>query len=363
MEQTEKRPICVLYVEDNSNDFLLVQRFLNQLSEEVGKKGFDLVSVDRVSKALERLAQGGIDLILTDLNLPDAHELEAVSKLREHFPWIPIIALTSAYTQTLGPEAIKKGAQDYLLKDELDSHTIKHSIQYAIERKRLEKMKDEFVSTVAHELKAPLTVISGGIVILQMGDSGPITSKQNEILEMMTRNTTRLVHIINNLLDLSRLESGHFKINRRAINLKPLIHEAYINFQKGKVEKHIVIEEDVSDFSDVFVDPDLIMQVLNNLLSNALRYAKTRIVITAQLVDHMIQVSVMDDGPGISEEDQKKLFLKFVQLDQVEEKQGFKGTGLGLALSKEIIKQHQGEIWMESRVGQGSQFYFTVPLI
>lgn len=298
MEPQGKKRICILYVEDNPNDFLLVKRLLGQLMKEEGvEEEFDIELVDRVSQGLDRLDKGGVDIVLSDLNLPDALELEAIISLRSHFPMVPIIALTNAYAQSLGVEAVRKGAQDYLLKDELNAHIFRQSILYAIERKRLEKIKDEFVSSISHELKTPLSVLKGGGGVLKMGSLGPITPQQEEVLSMMTRNVDRLTRILNNILDLSRLESGHFKINRRAINLKPLIHEFISDFSKGEVNGKILVEENIPNLPEVFADPNLIIEVLSNLLNNALRYAKTKITITAQLADRAICVSVIDDGP------------------------------------------------------------------
>jgi len=358
-----KKIVCVLYIEDNPNDYFLVKRHLTQLMREEGEiEYFNLEHSDRVSNGLDRIAKGGIDIVLTDISLPDTSGLEVITRLRNHFPMLPFIALTNAYDKSLGIEVIRQGAQDYILKEELTAPVLGHSIRCAIERKKLEKMKNEFVSTVSHELLTPLTIMKVGLENLSMGAAGPIMPKQKEILSSVFRNIDRLARIIRDILDLSRLEFGQTMINRVGMQLTPLIQQVMTGFHKKEEEKNIIIEENMSNLPDVFADQNLIIQVLNNLLSNACHFARTKITISAQTVGHMVCVYVIDDGPGIAPEDQKKLFNKFVQIDRPEGGQGYKGTGLGLAICREIISQHEGKIWIESDGCNGSQFCFTLPI-
>lgn len=358
----KKKSICVLYIEDNLNDFLLIQRFLSQITKEEEAESFELERVDLVAKGVERIQKGGVDVLLTDLNLPDSRELEAVTTLLSHFPMLPIIVLTSAYSKNLGIEAVRKGAQDYLLKDELNARMIKHSIRYAIERKQLDMMKDEFVSMISHELLTPLTIMKVGLDNLNMGVAEPLTPKQKELLIPVTNNINRLARIIHDILDISRMHFGKFNIYRQMIDLKSLLQEIVKEFYEKTKTKNIIIEAKVPDIPDVYADPNLIVQVLHNLLSNAERYARSKIQVSAKPVDQTICVCVLDDGLGISSNDQNKIFNKFEQVNRPEGGQGYKGTGLGLAICKEIIERHEGKIWVESEVGQGCQFCFTIPL-
>lgn len=356
-----KKEINILYIEDNYNDFLITQRLLARNREGIEGERFNIEQADRVSKGLERLKKGNIDLVLTDLHLPDTRELEAVTILHSHFPSTPIIALTSSYNLNLGVEAVRKGAQDYLLKDELTDLVIKHAIRYAIERSKLEKLKDEFVSTVSHELITPLTIMKGGVDNLKLGVAGPLNPRQQEILNGVLKNVDRLAKILKDILDLSRLEIGHLRINRVQVNPKSLIEEVVAIFQNELKDKKIAIEQNVN-CSTMLADQGSINQVLTNLLSNALHYARSKISLTAEKVDGSICISIMDDGIGISKEDQGKLFNKFQQINRQEGGQGYKGTGLGLAICKEIIDLHKGKIWVESDLGQGAKFSFSIPL-
>jgi len=359
---SEKKQIHVLYIEDNPMDILLFQRYFAKIAQEDKIDIFHLEIVDRLSKALELLSQGDIDLILTDLKLPDASELEAVTELHRQFPMIPIIAVTNTYNKSMGLEAVRAGAQDYLLKDELNSYLLNHSIRYAIERKRLEKMKDKFLTTISHELLTPLTIMKGGLSILNKEGAESVTSKQKEILGLFSRSIDRLMLIVKDILDFSRLESRRVNINCHIINIKPLIQEVINGLHSQLEEKNIIIENNISELPHVFADPNLIIQVLTNILSNAQRYAKTKITFSSQSTDQFVCICIKDDGPGIALKNQKKLFTEFEQIHRSED-QGYQGTGLGLAICKEIITLHKGKIWVESDEGKGAQFCFALPSV
>ncbi len=231
------------------------------------------------------------------------------------------------------------------------------------ERKRAEQMKDEFISTVSHELRTPLTIIKGAISNLKDGVVGPMNDKQTRVVEISGRNVDRLARIINDLLDLSRLESGKSFLNRRRIEIDHLIKETLQNFQWAAKEKNIDLSSAVEPKLPTFyADPDMIVQVLTNLLNNALRFTRTWVKVQAKLVNGSVQVSVTDDGTGIAPEDMYLLFNKFQQIHRPSGGAGYKGTGLGLAISKEIIDKHQGRIWAESVVGKGATFYFSLPV-
>lgn len=194
---SENKTINILYIEDNLLDFLLVKRLLNRSKTE--EDGYKLEQVDRLSKGLERLSQGGITIVLTDLNLPDSSELEAISSLHSQFPTVPIIALTSAYSYQLGLDAVRQGAQDYLLKDDLTEQMIKHSIRYAIERNQMGTMKHDFANTLSKEIAAPITYLKESINRLKTMVAGPLTAKQQEMLSSMQESIDHIESIIKNL--------------------------------------------------------------------------------------------------------------------------------------------------------------------
>ncbi len=231
------------------------------------------------------------------------------------------------------------------------------------ERKRLEQVKDDFLSTVSHELRTPLTILKMGIDNYERESLERLNTDEREMIQIFKKNMDRLERLINDLLDFSRLESGKTKIKPMAIRVDSLIEELTQGFQIPAKEYGIELKNKVERKPLSFeADPDLIARVLTNLFNNALRFAKSTVEVEAKQENGLIHMSIRDDGPGIKAEHLPSLFHKFIQIDRPIGGAGYKGTGLGLAISKEIIELHGGKIWAESQLGQGSQFHFTLPL-
>lgn len=252
------------------------------------------------------------------------------------------------------------------------------------ERERVAKLKDEFISTVSHELRTPLAIVKCAIENMKDGVTGLLSDKQEKIVRIASSNVDRLTKLIDDILDLSRLEAGTVKIARRPMSLEQLVSDTIRRFALLAKEHGIALEYDVPfNLPIIYADIDKITQVLDNLLSNALRYAKNRVVLKAESISGAVsasggdgggrfqeyassvrdgvKVSIVDDGQGIPEDKVGHLFNKFVQIDRPTGGAGYKGTGLGLAICKEIIELHDGKIWAESRFGDGAQFHFILP--
>lgn len=231
------------------------------------------------------------------------------------------------------------------------------------ERKSLERMKEEFVFTVSHELRTPLAIVKALLGNLQAGTAGELNDKQQESLGMTVRNVNRLTRLINDLLDFSRLESGKAKINRKACKIASVLEEALGDFREKSLTQNIMLESSIQEhIPTMYVDSDMLLQVVFNLLDNAFRYAKSKVMLSCRLQGSELEVKVCDDGEGIHKEGLSVLFNKFQQINRPSGGAGYKGTGLGLAICKEIIRLHQGKIWAESEVGKGACFVFTLPL-
>lgn len=346
----------ILLIEDNESDALLVTRLL--------KGSCEVLHASTLKAAVARLSEGGIDLILSDLGLAESAGIETFKTIYALAKGIPLIVLTGTYQDgALASACVGSGAQDYLVKDELSADALKRAIRYALERKKLDAVKENFVGNVTHELRTPLTVLGLGLANLQDGLAGPLTQEQAEIIDRTIRNAKHLGKMIDDLLDLSRLQSGRTKIESEEVDLAPLLHGVVENFRTAETTGNGLLQEELPrDLPHLACDPDLIAQVVTNLLSNAVRYAKAKIVVKAERVDGFIQASVANDGPGIPQEKRTQLFEKFVQLDRRERKGSYKGTGLGLAICKEIIEKHKGKIWVESPGESGVVFYFTLPV-
>jgi len=238
------------------------------------------------------------------------------------------------------------------------------------ERKRLERMKDEFLSSVSHELRTPLTSLKEAVLNLSDVPGANLTTEQTRMIEIAVRNADRLSRIINDILDLSRLKSGKAKFNPCSVDMIPLIQESLQNFEAVARKKQVAVRfESPSTLPSVLGEDLMIARVLSNLLENALRYCKKDISVKADLfsegeplLQKYVRVCVSDDGAGMSEGEVSALFNKFVQFHRPVGGSGYKGTGLGLAISKEIIETHHGKIWAESKSGHGAHFYFAIPL-
>ncbi|MBI3292405.1 MAG: diguanylate cyclase [Elusimicrobia bacterium] len=230
------------------------------------------------------------------------------------------------------------------------------------ERKRLDRLKDELIGRVSHELKTPLTIIKVAVNLLGEGVMGPLSQTQTKVVRTTNQNVVRLEQLINNFLDLSRLESRQVLMHRSPVDALRLIAEVTRTFQPVAHSKRCTLAMDLPPFlPPIYGDPDRIRQVLIHLLENALRYARGHIMVTAKASDSAIHMSVSDDGPGIPQEEMARLFGKFVQINRPTGGGGYQGTGLGLAICKEIVDLHRGKIWVESVVDQGSRFHVMLP--
>jgi len=229
--------------------------------------------------------------------------------------------------------------------------------------KYLQRLKDEFIGTVSHELRTPLSITKEGISIVLDGIAGKINEKQNSILKTARDNINRLARIIDNLLDISKIEAGKLELQRRVVNVNELIKESVLPFEpkiktKGLELRLSLPQEQVS----VYADKDKIIQVLTNLIGNGLKFTEKGFVeIGVNKRDDGVEFYVLDSGIGISADDLPKAFNKFEQFGRVTGAGG-KGTGLGLSIAKGIIEKHKGRIWVESELGKGSRFTFSLPV-
>jgi NtrC-family two-component system sensor histidine kinase KinB len=229
--------------------------------------------------------------------------------------------------------------------------------------KNLDRMKSEFIATVSHELRTPLTSINMAVDILSQEVLGKVNDPQRDMLATAKDDCERLTKLVKELLDLSRLESGKYELKRETVNLRMLVDEALKPLRLQFREKGIHLESIVpGQIPDVPGDQQQLSWVITNLVSNALRYtpAEGTVKVETQLLDDAVRISVRDSGRGIPAEAIEVIFDKFVQVKQSTDSTPG-SVGLGLAIAKEVVEAHGGKIWVESEVGAGSTFYFTVP--
>jgi signal transduction histidine kinase len=230
------------------------------------------------------------------------------------------------------------------------------------EVKIISKRKTDFVSSVSHELRTPLTSVKGYAAILLAGKLGPIPEEARERLEKINRHSDELVHMVNDLLDISRLESGRMTMKIEVCDIKEIAIKIEDLLSGQLKERGLYLNIEISqDAYLALADKAQIERVLINLVSNAMKFtpAQGKITIKSHKKDKLLQIDVIDTGCGIPEELQASIFEEFFRVDNPIN-QEVKGTGLGLALVKHIIEAHQGKIWVKSKAGEGATFSFTL---
>lgn len=529
------KPIKILLIEDNPGDTRLIREAL----KEAGARDFNVECVDRLSIGLKRLSGEDFDVVLLDPGLPDSQGLDTLERVVAQNPVVPVVVLTGLEDEMVGIEAVRRGAQDYLIKGKMHGSLPLRILAYAIERKKaeeeirrvrddylsitnltgdiivkvdregrwtflnngacqfwgrpreeligkpfadyvhpddraktmavveeteskklvrgvvnrqktpkgwrvvewngaaifdeegrysgfqatgrditerkkmeeklkqhrehleelveerttklkeiledlekevserkraenvireqnerlkeLDRMKSEFLSTAAHELRTPLTGILGFSEILLKKDLDK--GRQNRFLKIINEEAKGLAKLINDLLDVSRIESGRgFKIKRAPIDLKKIIRENVGLFQ-SQGDKHTFKVNLPSDAGKIEADEDKIGEVIGNLISNAVKFSPQgrEITISLERADEEVKISVTDAGMGIPKKDLPHIFEKFYRADSASI-QAIRGTGLGLGIVKYIVESHGGKIWVETQSGKGSTFNFTLPI-
>ncbi len=391
----EKNIIQVLLVEDNPADARLIQEVLR---DAWGESLFKIKPTDRLISAIEHLKEKP-DIVLLDLSLPDSQGLETYVRLHDQDPTIPIVVLSGMDDESLALEAVRRGAQDYLVKGKVEGEMLMRVMKYAIERKlteekirktaedltksndelakssqdlkranerlkKLDEMKSDFISSASHELRTPLTSIKGYVSIVLQEKVGALNPQQKEFLGYVKDSTDRLHRLLDELLDLSRIESGRMEMKMALTDLQNLVREEMMIFKMQADTKEIPIEFIVNGaIKKVYCDPDKIRQVIGNLISNAIKYTlrKGTIKISIHGQENAVAVDVEDTGIGISKEDQGRIFEPFQRINKpgVEEEEG---VGLGLAVVKRIVELHGGKISVRSGEGKGSVFSLLIPL-
>jgi signal transduction histidine kinase len=363
----------VLLIEDNPGDARLIQEMLR----EARGTRFRLECADGLTAGLERLARGGVELILLDLSLPESQGLGTFVRVHTQVPGLPVVVLTGSNDEELGNRAVQAGAQDYLIKGQVDGQLMGRSLRYAIERGRIEeelrrrgeqlaemdRRKDEFLATLAHELRNPLAPVRNALHILRLsGGSGPAAG---HILEMMERQVGHMVRLVDDLLEISRITRGKIELRKERVELaavvrsavetsRPLIEAARHQFTLALPQEAVVVE----------ADPVRLAQVIANLLNNAAKYTEEggQVWLSARREGGEAVVSVRDTGLGIPPEMLPRVFDMFAQVDRtLQRAQG--GLGIGLALARTLVQMHAGRLEAHSGGhGQGSEFIVRLPL-
>jgi signal transduction histidine kinase len=362
-----------LLVEDNPGDAFLVQEQLSRLGNR-----FDVESAEDLSAAMRSVSLHQPDVVLLDLDLPDSRGTETVRKMIHKVPHVPVLVLTGRNDEEMGIRAVQEGAQDYIIKGSLDGGHLVRAIKYAIERQSLLlalhqsreqqlHFKDQLLSHVSHELRSPLTCIHQFVTILLDGLAGPLATEQRECLDTVLKSANQLRSMINDLLETATIEAGKLKLEFRCVVMNDLIKQAGEMLQATAAGKGITLSWDLAaEPLLVHADPHRVLQVLINLIENALKFTpkEGQVTVSAAIRDYdpgFVLVVVKDTGCGITEQAKPLVFERLFQEENATDK-ARKGLGLGLSICKDLVARQAGRIWVESEVGRGSSFFFTLPV-
>ena len=362
----------VLLVEDSRVYAQLVEDML-----EESRAGFTVVHCRGIAEAAGLLADEQFDCVLMDLGLPDAEGLTGMRRLLELAPAVPVVVLTGRDDDEVGIDAVKEGAQDYLVKSRSDGPLIARAIRYAIERKLVEleladraaqiqafaERQRDFVASASHELRTPLTSILGYLEIVLEDDEANF-SQQRGHLEVAYRNSRRLLSLVEDLLTVNKLESGNLGLDLDDVPVADLVRAAE-EVGMGLCARAGLTLRIAPASPGVLIRADRarVVEVLDNLIGNAVKFTPEggEVSLETRVEDDHVVLEVTDTGIGIAAEDLPNVFDRFFRSpDSV--RMAIPGTGLGLSIARSLIELQGGDINVTSSVGNGTTFTATLPL-
>ncbi|BAY26632.1 response regulator receiver sensor signal transduction histidine kinase [Calothrix sp. NIES-2100] len=383
--------VKILLIEDNLAEARLLQEFLKQAQS----KDFSVVHVQRLQNALQELTKDralcSYDVILLDLTLPDSEGLSSLPTLIDYAPKLPIVVLTNTNDEALAIEAVRQGAQDYLVKRQVNVEVLVRSIHYAIERKQvleslrttnktletrveqrtaelvkaqeINQFKSEFVSMISHDIRNPLNTILLAAGLLQNSDDKLTKEKKSSHFQMIRSAIKNMAQLLDEVSLIGQADSGKLHCELISIDLQNFCRYLIEEAQLTTGEKQInLVFTSVGEFRDALWDENLLRHILGNLLTNAIKYSLPGGTVKFELIgqEQAIAFRIQDYGIGIPEPDQKRLFQPFQRAENVG---SIPGTGLGLAIVKKCVEAHGGEILLESKEGVGTTFIVVLPLL
>lgn len=361
------------------------------LSGVLEDAGHEVVGAGNGKEALEIITNRSFNVIITDIRLPDIGGMGILELAKEVNPDVAVIVMTGYASIETAVNAVNEGAYAYFVKpvnmDELKTAIINALRQQRLarENKRLvddlqksnklfyeanrqlreaTEAKSAFLAHMSHELRTPLNAVIGFSELLLDGIPGEINDQQRQCLNDILNSGQHLLELINDVLDLSKVEAGKMELKLEKLKLSNVVQNITATIKpmldENKHKLSIYIEDGLPR---VYVDRNRLREILLNLLSNAIKFTPDggELCVEANANDAWCQVSVIDNGIGIREEDQERIFEAFTQADALPGDTK-KGTGLGLALTKQLVELGGGQIWVESEKGIGSRFTFTIPM-
>ncbi len=404
-------PLRILLVEDSPVQARLMAKILAG-----GRAGHRITVASSAEEGLTLLSRQPYDLILLDYTLPGMSGMEALTRIRAQDSTIPIILATGSGSEQIAVEAMKRGASDYIIKEETLPSLLPSAVEQAWQKSQLEREnrdlveklrvshdqiselytqlkkhseglehtvaertrelqernaaleaasrhKSEFLATMSHELRTPLNSIIGFSELLQDSLFGPLTERQKKYVANIHGSGQHLLRLINDILDLSKVEAGKMELHIERFAVPDLLEEAIGTVSAQAAARDVTLTTSLAPEVGLFpADPRKVKQILFNLLSNAIKFNVRggRVEARARMIETDLEISVVDTGIGIREEDRETIFEEFRQVDGSYSRQ-YEGTGLGLALTKKFVEMQGGRMTVTSEVGKGSTFTLSLP--
>ncbi len=380
-------PVKILLIEDDVAE----ARLLHEILKNFNLTLFSLTHVKRLQAGLERLKEDHFDVILLDLTLPDSQGLGSLEILVDRNPHLPIVVLTNTNDDRLAIEAVRQGAQDYLVKRQINIDVLVRSLQYAIERQRvsdllretnenlvtqikqktaelmkakeINQLQSELVSMFSHDFRSPLTTVLSCAELLQ-NKSDRLSEEKKVYLFQMLRNASKnMVQLLDEVLLVGRTDSGTLECKLSELDLEGFCRQLVEELQINADKKHIkLIFSGDRQLKASLWDANLLRHILGNLLANAIKYSPEQSKVEFELISNEQQVifRIQDWGIGIPQRDLQNLFEPFHRASNVGKTPG---TGLGLAIVKSCVETHKGQIEVDSEVNVGTTVIVTLPVI
>jgi signal transduction histidine kinase len=380
-----RQPLNILLIDDSIADHELYRRFLSVDESH----DFELTAAATPEDGIRLAQQHHYDCVLLDYRMPRMNGMDVLKTLQgdRRTRTLPVIMLTGQGSESVAVDALHGGAADYVPKDKASPGVFRRAILNAVEKSRLRmtvadktrhlEMANETLrhrqeeiqrvyQTMSHEIKTPLTAAREFISIVRDGISGPVSEQQAEYLELAIESCDQLASHFNDLIDTARLDTGKLRLDRHPTAVGRLVMRATASVASAARAKNITVTRRIpSGLPLVCVDPGRIVQVIANLLWNAVKYtpADGRIVISASRIAEPwegVQIAVEDTGGGIRQADLERIFERLFQVSPTTSDPQA-GLGLGLSIARELVRLHGGDITAESALGAGSIFRFTLP--
>jgi signal transduction histidine kinase len=364
MEPEQAKTYSLLVVDDDEGFRNVIKDILAEAGYAVDDAGDGKTAVDAASKT-------PYDIIVLDVKMPGMDGMEALKLIRQYSPGSDILMLTGVHDISIAVEAVKLGAREFLTKPiETDAllQNIRTTLRARAAEKKVKELEIEFSSRLLYELRNPITIGKSGVGFLLKGMAGPLSDQQFEVLSNMELNIDKLLVILSDMIDLTKLESGKVNLKMAQANLNEFLPRIGTLYEPRAKAKKVSFAIDLQkDLPVIQMDAEKINQVISNLLDNALKYTNEGGSITLKAVQvpqedkHYAALTVQDSGVGIPPDELPYVFDKYKEFLTGKTSQK-KTTGLGLAICRKIVEAHHGSITAQSEVGKGSSFTFLLPV-